>query len=313
MIPCGSKPLSCVSCRFSSLPQGVAFFTMSVKIMSDVFEKSKTEGNTRLVLLCLADCANDEGACWPSIRKIAQKANLSEPMTKKHLNALIAIGVVNREEREDQSGRQTSNFYTVDVTKIGEDEIKRDVWEQVTPISRQHKFWGVTKVTGGGGNSSQGGVGVTEGSLSYMNHHKEPKKEPSEESSAKASHSSAEDLSEQQLFPKCADARSGKSDDLNSRPPHSGKKPIKRDSRKSPPTEIPSDLDCPAFREVWNDFLTHRKEKKKAVTPTNERALLKKLRSWGTSKAVDALQNSVTNGWLGVFPPKEEEWKPTTI
>jgi len=147
--------------------------------MSDVFEKSKTEGNTRLVLLCLADCANDEGACWPSIRKIAQKANLSEPMTKKHLNALIAIGVVNREEREDQSGRQTSNFYTVDVTKIGEDEIKRDVWEQVTPISRQHKFGGVTKVTGGGGNSSQGVVGVTEGSLSYMNHQKEPKKEPS--------------------------------------------------------------------------------------------------------------------------------------
>ena len=152
---------------------------MSVKIMSDVFENSKTVGNTRLVLLCLADCANDEGACWPSIRKIAQKANLSEPMTKKHLNALIATGVVRREEREDHSGRQTSNFYTVDVAKIGDDEIGRDVWEQVTPVSRQHKFGGVIEVSGRGGNSGQGVVGVTEVSLSYMNHQKEPSKEPS--------------------------------------------------------------------------------------------------------------------------------------
>ena len=133
------------------------------------------------------------------------------------------------------------------------------------------------------------------------------------ENSAMAS-SSTDDFENEFLFSsERAKAQGSKSTDFNSRPPHSGKKPIKRDSRKSPPTEIPSDLDCPAFREVWNDFLTHRKEKKKAVTPTNERALLKKLRSWGTSKAVDALQNSVTNGWLGVFPPKEEEWKPTTI
>jgi hypothetical protein len=231
---------------------------MSVKIMSDVFEKSKTEGNTRLVLLCLADCANDEGACWPSIRKIAQKANLSEPMTKKHLNALIATGVVRREEREDHSGRQTSNFYTVDVAKIGDDEIGRDVWEQVTPVSRQQKFGGVTKVTGGGGNSSQGVGGVTEGSLSYMNHHKEPKKEPSEESSAKASHSTAEDLSEQQLFPKCADARSGKSDDLNSRPPHSEEERVQRGSRKSPPKKrepkIADETFIAKLKEIYPDL-----------------------------------------------------------
>jgi predicted transcriptional regulator len=45
-------------------------------------------------------------ACWPSIRKISEKANLSEPIAKKYLNALIEVGVVKREEREDHSGRQ---------------------------------------------------------------------------------------------------------------------------------------------------------------------------------------------------------------
>lgn len=147
--------------------------------MSDVFQKSRTEGNARLVLLCLADCANDEGACWPSIRKIAEKANLSEPIAKKYLNALIEIGVVSREEREDQSGRQTSNYYTILVDQIGNDEITRDVLEQVTPKSRLAVREGVTRVSGGGGNTGYRGEGVTGVSLSIMNHQKEPSKESS--------------------------------------------------------------------------------------------------------------------------------------
>ena len=165
---------------------------MSVKIMSDVFEHSKTEGNARLVLLCLADCANDEGVCWPSIRKIAQKANLSEPMTKKYLNALISVGLVNREEREDHSGRQTSNFYTIDIMKIGSDEITREVLNRVIPPSRQKKFEGVTIVSRVGDNSVHRVEGVTNVNLSYMNHQKEPLKEPSSDSAIAPSNSSIE-------------------------------------------------------------------------------------------------------------------------
>jgi hypothetical protein len=172
--------------------QETALFSMSVKIMSDVFENSKTEGNARLVLLCLADCANDEGACWPSIRKIAQKANLSEPIAKKYLNALIETGVVNREEREDQFGRQTSNYYTILIDRIGNDEITRDVLERVTPKSRLSSREGVTPVSGGGTNASYGVVGVTPVSLTIMNHHKEPKKEPSSDSAIAPSNSSIE-------------------------------------------------------------------------------------------------------------------------
>lgn len=165
---------------------------MSVKIMSDVFENSKTEGNARLVLLCLADCANDEGACWPSIRKIAQKANLSEPIAKKYLNALIETGVVNREEREDQFGRQTSNYYTILIDRIGNDEITRDVLERVTPKSRLSSREGVTPVSGGGTNASYGVVVVTPVSLTIMNRNKEPKKEPSSDSAIAPSNSSIE-------------------------------------------------------------------------------------------------------------------------
>jgi hypothetical protein len=110
-----------------------------------------------------------------------------------------------------------------------------------------------------------------------------------------------------------AKAESGKSDDLFSRPPSGVKRMIRRERKNSPPTTIPPELDCRDFRDAWSDFLTHRKEKKKPVTPTNERALLSKLREWGASSAAEALRASVMNGWIGVFKPKEEEWRPTTI
>ena len=158
--------------------------------MSEVFERSKTQGNARLVLLSLADSCNDDASCWPSIRKIAEKANISEPITKKYLNALIQIGVITRDEREDFSGRQTSNLYTINIEKIGDDEITQDVIHQVTPPSRLKTFKGVTAVNVGVDNPVHMVVGVTKVSLPIMNHHKEPKIEPSRESSALASHSS---------------------------------------------------------------------------------------------------------------------------
>jgi hypothetical protein len=157
--------------------------------MSEVFERSKTQGNARLVLLSLADSCNDDASCWPSIRKIAEKANICEPITKKYLNALIQIGVITREEREDQFGRQTSNLYTINVEKIGDDEIPKSVLQQVVSPSRVKSVEGVTKVILGVGNPVQRVVGVTKVSLPIMNHNKEPKIEPSSDSAIAPSNS----------------------------------------------------------------------------------------------------------------------------
>jgi hypothetical protein len=163
---------------------------MSVKIMSEVFERSKTQGNARLVLLALADSCNDDASCWPSIRKLADKANVSEPILKKYLNAFIQIGVVTRDEREDHFGRQTSNLYTIIVDRIGDDEISRDVIQQAMAPSRNKSVEGVTRVSGGGDNPGYWVEGVTPVSLSIMNHHNEPSIEPSSDSATASSNSS---------------------------------------------------------------------------------------------------------------------------
>jgi len=110
-----------------------------------------------------------------------------------------------------------------------------------------------------------------------------------------------------------ADADSGKSDDLIQQPPSGENRITRRERKKSPPTTIPPELDCRDFREAWSDFLAHRKEKRKPVTPTSQTALFKNFVQWGESRATEALRTTVMNGWVGVFEPKEEKWRPTTI
>lgn len=218
---------------------------MSVRIMSEVFERSKTQGNARLVLLSLADSCNDDASCWPSIRKIAEKANISEPITKKYLNALIQIGVITRDEREDFSGRQTSNLYTIIVDRIGDDEIPKSVLQQVVSPSRVKSVEGVIKVNLGVGNPVQRVVGVTPVSLPIMNHHKEPKIEPSRESSAMASHSS-EVVTQPNLFPTnpseanasgSANAKLNSADGNGTTPPIPLAPPRTRKSREPKPVD----------------------------------------------------------------------------
>ena len=261
---------------------------MSVRIMSEVFERSKTQGNARLVLLSLADSCNDDASCWPSIRKIAEKANISEPITKKYLNALIQIGVITRDEREDFSGRQTSNLYTINIEKIGDDEITQDVIHQVTPPSRLKTFKGVTAVNVGVDNPVHMVVGVTKVSLPIMNHHKEPKIEPSRESSAMASHS---------VLPKT---------DLFQTEPKS----LKVTPTPNPPKGKSQVLEKPSgvSDQVWNDFIALRKAKRAPLSPTALSVIAKEAEK-AAMHIEEALTECVTRGWQSF----KAEWiKPKT-
>jgi DNA-binding IscR family transcriptional regulator len=51
---------------------------MSIRVMTAVWDHSPYESGELLVLLALADWADDQGRCWPSVPAIAQKARLKE-------------------------------------------------------------------------------------------------------------------------------------------------------------------------------------------------------------------------------------------
>lgn len=99
------------------VPQGV-FVSMSIKIMSAVWDSSvKTQSDKaktrhhakKLVLLALADNANDDGVCWPSIKTLARKCDLSPQGVLNQLEQLVDEG---RIEVERSNGKR-SNRYTV--------------------------------------------------------------------------------------------------------------------------------------------------------------------------------------------------------
>ena len=82
-------------------------------------------------------------------------------------------------------------------------------------------------------------------------------------------------------------------------------------SKKSPPivkaqpkTEFPEELDTPEFRATWAEWIAHRIEIKKPMKPLGAKKLLKSLAEGGERKAIESINQSIANGWQGVFEVK---------
>jgi len=71
---------------------------MSIKIMTAVWDREDLSSTQKLVLLALADWANDEGLCWPSINRLATKASLTSRAVQKTIRSLEKVGFIRREE-----------------------------------------------------------------------------------------------------------------------------------------------------------------------------------------------------------------------
>lgn len=69
----------------------------------------------RMVLLALADAADDEGGCFPSVDAIAYKVNLSERVARYHLDGLEADKWFARARRRRIGG---SYEYYIDLHKL---------------------------------------------------------------------------------------------------------------------------------------------------------------------------------------------------
>ncbi|MCA9913965.1 MAG: helix-turn-helix domain-containing protein [Anaerolineae bacterium] len=82
---------------------------MSVKVMTHVWQASQSEKITRLVLLALADNANDGGDAMPGIGHLAAKTRLSERTVQLHLNELERMGEV---QVFPHCGLKTDNGWT---------------------------------------------------------------------------------------------------------------------------------------------------------------------------------------------------------
>lgn len=82
--------------------------------------KLKVGNPTRkLVLLKLADNANDKGECFPSYQHIADHCEVSRRSVISHIDALIKMGLVEKKSRKNQDG-SSSNLYILHLEKGSE-------------------------------------------------------------------------------------------------------------------------------------------------------------------------------------------------
>ena len=96
---------------------------MSIRVMSNVWDNGPSSQGPLLVMLALADYANDAGECWPSIKSISEKARMTERGVQKIIRVLEADGWVNI---DTGNGRKGCNKYRINPER-------RDTPEQGTP------------------------------------------------------------------------------------------------------------------------------------------------------------------------------------
>lgn len=119
---------------------------MSVKALNQVFE-TKLNGNLKLVLLALADSADDNMQCYPSYAHIARKASVSVSTAKRTVDKLEKIKALKKTNRFKKNKKeQTSNIYTLTIGSINMTLGQNDTTDSVTAMIPG----GVTIDTGGG-------------------------------------------------------------------------------------------------------------------------------------------------------------------
>jgi len=73
---------------------------------------------------------------------------------------------------------------------------------------------------------------------------------------------------------------------------------------------IEDDMPAPlgeGFRETWNNFMKFRKSIRKPLKRDSRESQLKTLAKWGIEDATESINDSIRNGWQGLFPPKNKK------
>lgn len=78
--------------------------------------------------------------------------------------------------------------------------------------------------------------------------------------------------------------------------------------KEEPSVAIPDNLDTEAFRETWKKWKGYRKRIKKKLAPETEESQLKKLSKHGEQTAIAMIEQSIGEGWTGLFELKGK-WK----
>lgn len=118
----------------------------------------------KLLLVALADRANEQGHAWPSHREMARRSNQSRATVKRQLRHLREIGIISWTPRRKSSpgygSRQSSSDYALDIKGM-----RAGRYAEATALESQQKSWSQpgaqNEPLGGPGAQNEGGQGLT--------------------------------------------------------------------------------------------------------------------------------------------------------
>src|SRR5262249_30605649 len=97
---------------------------MSVKVMARVWAHSGCAGTELLTVLALADWADDDGWCWPSLPKLAKKTRVTVSQLCKTLTAIEQrTGEIYRERSTGRRNRRTRYPVTVTENSVADNSV----------------------------------------------------------------------------------------------------------------------------------------------------------------------------------------------
>lgn len=84
---------------------------MSMELMVKAMKAKVGNPLRKLVLIKLADNANDQGECWPSYKSIAEQCEITRRSVMAHVKKLEEDGFLRREYRAGEKGNSTNIFH----------------------------------------------------------------------------------------------------------------------------------------------------------------------------------------------------------
>lgn len=237
---------------------------MSVAATNYVWYVSTVEGSDRLVLLALADFADEDGNCFGSWGKLCQKTRLCRATVANSLKRLRDAGHLVMVEKGHRKlagdGSEASIWKIPGVSEMG---LKLRPVQDLDPNGlKSRPKW------------SKRWTQVVQDLDPNIKEHKEQEETKSADAPAAATSLPSPPISDPVISP----PKKPKFDPATISLPH-GK----------------------ALASAWAEFAQHRREIKAPLTPTAAKRIIDDLRAVNEVAAVEALRKSVKHGWRGVF------------
>lgn len=241
---------------------------MSVAATNFVWYASPVEGSDRLVLLALADFADEDGNCFGSWGKLEQKTRLCRATVANSIKRLRRDGHLVLVEKGHRKlagdGAEASIWRIPGVSEMG---LKLRPVQDLDPSGLKFRpKW------------SKSQTQVVQDLDPNIKEHKEHEERKGADAPAPAASQ-----------------------------PSLPSSPAVAVPRPKPPKFDPASISLPhgnALANAWAEFAQHRREIRAPLTPTAAKRIVDDLAAVNERAAVEALRKSVKHGWRGVFVDK---------